>query len=53
VFGLRGGDGVAGWWRELHNEELHNLYFSRSIITMIMSRRIGCVGHVARIGDNA
>jgi hypothetical protein len=26
-------DGVTGGWRELHNEELHNLYSSPSIIT--------------------
>jgi hypothetical protein len=27
-------DGVTGDWRKLHNEELHNLYFSPSIIGM-------------------
>jgi hypothetical protein len=26
---------VAGGWRKLHNEELHNLYFSPSIIRKI------------------
>jgi hypothetical protein len=26
---------VIGGWRELHNEELHNLYGSPSIIRMI------------------
>jgi hypothetical protein len=31
-------DEVAGDWRKLHNEELHNLYSSPSIITMIKSR---------------
>jgi hypothetical protein len=35
----------------LHNEELHNLYSSPSIIRMIKSRRMGWAGHVARIGD--
>jgi hypothetical protein len=25
-------DGVTGGWRKLHNEELHNLYSSPSII---------------------
>jgi hypothetical protein len=25
-------DRVMGWWRKLHNEELHNLYSSPSII---------------------
>jgi hypothetical protein len=31
-------DEVAGGWRKLHNEELHN--FSPSIIRMIKSRRM-------------
>jgi hypothetical protein len=33
-------DGVTGGWRQLHNEELHNLYSSRSIIRIIKSRRM-------------
>jgi hypothetical protein len=44
-------DEVIGGWRKLHNEELHNLYCSPSIIIMIKSRRIRLVGHVARIGE--
>jgi hypothetical protein len=28
-------DEVTGGWRKLHNEELHNLYSSPSIIRMI------------------
>jgi hypothetical protein len=28
-------DGVTGRWRKLHNEELHNLYSSPSVITII------------------
>jgi hypothetical protein len=43
-------DDVIGGWRKLHNEELHNLYSSPSIIRMIKSRRMGWAGHVARIG---
>jgi hypothetical protein len=31
-------DEIMGGWRELHNEELHNLYFSPNIIRMILSR---------------
>jgi hypothetical protein len=31
-------DEVTGGWRKLHNEELHNLYSSTSIIRMIKSR---------------
>jgi hypothetical protein len=43
-------DKVTGGWRKLHNEELHNLYCSPSIIRMITSRRMGWAGHVARMG---
>jgi hypothetical protein len=35
----------------LHNEELHNLYSSPSIITMIKSRRMRWSGHVPRMGE--
>jgi hypothetical protein len=31
---------VAGGWRSLHNEKLHNLYASLNIIRVIKSRRI-------------
>jgi hypothetical protein len=41
---------VAGGWRRLHNVELHNLYASQSIIRVTKSRRMGWVGHVARMG---
>jgi hypothetical protein len=40
-------DRVAGGWRKLHNEELHNLYTSQSIIRIIKSRRMRWAGHVA------
>jgi hypothetical protein len=33
-------DDVTRDWRELHNEELHNLYSSPNIIRMIKSRRM-------------
>jgi hypothetical protein len=42
-------DEVTGGWRKLHNEELHNLYSSPSIIRTIKSRRMRLTGHVARI----
>jgi hypothetical protein len=41
---------VTGDWRKLHNEELHNLYSSPSIIRMIKSRRMRWAGHVERMG---
>jgi hypothetical protein len=34
----------------LHNDELHNLYSSPNIVTVIKSRTVRCTGHVARIG---
>jgi hypothetical protein len=33
-------EGAAGGWRTQHNEELHNLYHSPSIIRMMETRRI-------------
>jgi hypothetical protein len=44
-------DEVTGGWIKLHNEELHNLYSSTSIIRMITSRRMRWAGHVARMGE--
>jgi hypothetical protein len=44
-------DEVTGGWRKLHNEELHNLYSSPSIISMIKPRRMQWAGHVARMGE--
>jgi hypothetical protein len=44
-------DEVTGGWRKLHNEELHNLYSSPSMIRIFKSRRMRWAGHVARIGE--
>jgi hypothetical protein len=49
IFGLKR-DEVTGEWRKLHNEELHDLYSSPSIIRIIKSRRMIWAGHVARMG---
>jgi hypothetical protein len=49
IFGPKG-DEVIGGWKKLHNEELHNLYSSPSIIRMIKSKRMRLSGHVARMG---
>jgi hypothetical protein len=35
-------DEVTGEWRKLHNEELHDLYSSRSIIRIVKPRRRAC-----------
>jgi hypothetical protein len=43
-------DEETGGWGKLHNEEVHNLYSSPSIIRVIKSRRMRWVGHVARMG---
>jgi hypothetical protein len=44
-------DEVTGGWRKLHNEELHNLYSSPSIIRMVKSRRMRLAGHVSGMGE--
>jgi hypothetical protein len=43
-------DEVIRGCRKLHNEELHNLHPSPSIIRMIKSRRMRWAGHVSRMG---
>jgi hypothetical protein len=42
---------VTGERRKLPNEELHDLYSSRSIIRIMKSRRMKWAAHVARIGE--
>jgi hypothetical protein len=44
-------DEVVGGWRKPHNEELHNLYCSPSIIRIMKSRRMRWAGRVARMGE--
>jgi hypothetical protein len=44
-------DGVSGGWRKLHNEKIHNLYSSPSIIRIIKLRRMRWAGHVAWMGE--
>jgi hypothetical protein len=43
-------DEVAGGRRKLHDEELHDLYSSPSIVRAIKARRMRWAGHVARMG---
>jgi hypothetical protein len=40
-------DEMMGEWRNLHNAELHALYFSPSIIRMTKPRRMRWAGHIA------
>jgi hypothetical protein len=40
IFGLRR-DEVIGGWRKLHNEELHILYCSPSIVRMVKEDEMG------------
>jgi hypothetical protein len=40
-----------GSWRKLHNDELHNLYSSPTIVRVIKSRRLRWAGHVACMGE--
>jgi hypothetical protein len=50
IFGPRR-DEVTGEWRKLHNEELHDLYSSPSIIRIIKARRMRWARHVPRMGE--
>ena len=44
-------DGVTGDWRELHNEQLNNLFSSPNILWVIKSRRMRWAGHVVRMEE--
>jgi hypothetical protein len=50
IFGPKRKD-VAGAWRRLHNEELHNLYTSPNVTRVINLRSMIWAGHVARMGE--
>jgi hypothetical protein len=49
IFGLKR-EKVMGGWRKLHNKELYDLHSLPSMIR-IMSRKMRCEGHVARMGE--
>jgi hypothetical protein len=44
-------DEVMGGWRKLHNEELHDLYSSPSIIRIIKLRKIRWTGHMVQMRE--
>jgi hypothetical protein len=50
IFGLKNDEEMGGW-RTLHNEELHDLYSSPSIIRIIKLKRMRSAGHAARLGE--
>jgi hypothetical protein len=41
----------AGCWRRLHNEKFHKMYATSNIISVIRSKRMNWVGHVAHMGE--
>jgi hypothetical protein len=43
-------DEITEEWRKLHNEELHDLYSSSSIVRVVKSRRMRWARHVSRMG---
>ena len=50
IFGPKRNE-VTGELRNLHNEELNDIYSSPNIISVIKLRRMRWASHVARIGD--
>jgi len=50
IFGLKR-DEVPGEWREIHNEDLNDLYHSLKIVRVKKSRRMKWTGPVARMGE--
>jgi hypothetical protein len=49
IFGPKRDEVVEGW-RKLHNEEIHKLNCSPSIIRMMKSKRMRWAGHISRMG---
>jgi hypothetical protein len=49
IFGLKR-DEIAGGWRQLHNEKLHNLFSSPNMIRLIKARKMRWAGHVGHMG---
>jgi len=49
VFGPKR-DEVTGEWRELHNEELSDMYSFPNIVRVVKSRRMRWAGQVVHMG---
>jgi len=50
IFGSKR-DEVTDDWRQLHNEELNDIYSSPNIVWVIKSRRMRWAGHVERMRE--
>jgi hypothetical protein len=50
IFGPKRDEVTRDWRKLVHNEEIHNLYSSPSIIRMTKSGRMRWPGHIARMG---
>jgi hypothetical protein len=50
IYGPKGKE-VARGWKNLQIEDLHNLYDSPNIVSVIKSRRMRWAGHVVRLGE--
>jgi hypothetical protein len=50
IFGPKG-DEVTGEWRRPHNQGLYDMCSSPNFIRVMKSRRMGCAGYVARMGE--
>jgi hypothetical protein len=43
-------DEVTGHWRKLHNEKVHDLYSSPTMVRLMKERIMGWATHVTRMG---
>jgi hypothetical protein len=48
IFGPKRNE-VTGWWRQMHREELHDLYTSQSIFRIIKLRKMWWAWNVALV----
>jgi hypothetical protein len=46
-------DEITGEWRKFHNEELHDLYCTPTIVRVIKSRKMIWKWHVVRMGEGS